>query len=175
MSRDAALDQAGVDSGVTENAAATAGVGQNTTATTPPPMREGWALGRESWSFHRQFFVRIGRPMLFGEYHAILRQIRRGGTARRLAIVSRGGVYRVKLADGCQAIVRGGKKTLAAMLPPDWEPPPSPKLVIVAPEVPSRPAMVLRGTTLSLNSPMAARALATRLRGMGIPIRAASP
>jgi hypothetical protein len=142
---------------------------------------ERWTLGIESWKFHRHFFARTGRPMLPGEYGGILRQIRRGGDAKLLALVGRGGVYRVKLADGSAAIVRGGKRTLAAMLPPDWEPPPSMQLPPShgkaepdATEPIARPAMVLRGSTLSLNSPAAKLALAKRMRGMGIPVNVAS-
>jgi len=172
------------DSGVTENTPATPGVGQNATATSPlvtPPMRTGWALGVESWKFHRHFFARTGRPMLPDEYGAILRQIRRGGTAQLLAVAGRGGVYRVRLADGSPAIVRGGKKTLAVMLPADWEPPPSMLVPLVSAQKDAtearaarRPVMALRGSTLSLVSPVAAHALEKRLRSMGIPMQVAS-
>ena len=95
---------------------------------------DGWVLIVESWSFHRQFFARVGRPAGFGEYFDILRQIRR----RRAEAIAEF-VYRVTLADGQLVAVRWERKSwarvgvLCAVLPPDWTPPRPPQ---VAAELP---------------------------------------
>ena len=109
----------------------------------------GWSLGRESWSFHRQFFERCGRPAEQFEYSNMLWQIRRG--AER---VERD-LYRVKLADERIITVRGGRKLLLGVLPLDWQPPEKP---------------VPRASTLTLGgNKTVANALAERLRRYGIP------
>ena len=127
----------------------------------------GWVLGRASWSFHRQFFERCGRPAERLEYSDILWQIRRG--AER---VERD-LYRVRLADGRTVTVRGGRKLLLGVLPLDaqafdaqapWQPPDA--------RPPSNPVPdpVPRGSTLTLGgNKTAAKALAERLRRFGIP------
>jgi hypothetical protein len=64
---------------------------------------EGWCLDRESWSFHRQFFERCGRPAEHREYVNILWQIRRGAAEPVCKYY-----WRVKLHDDRIMVVRGG-------------------------------------------------------------------
>jgi len=113
----------------------------------------GWYLGRESWSFHRQFFERCGRAAVHHEYTDILWQIRLGKAER----VSKD-VYRVKLADGAPVIVRGGNKVLLGVLPPDWTPPAG-----------------KRASTLTLGAKAtrdaATKVLSAHLQRIGIPAR----
>ena len=95
---------------------------------------DGWVLIVKSWSFHRQFFARVGRPAGFGEYFDILRQIRR----RRAEAIAEF-VYRVTLADGQLVAVRWERKSwarvgvLCAVLPPDWTPPEPPQVAAESP------------------------------------------
>jgi hypothetical protein len=141
-------------------------------------IREGWALGRESWSFHRQFYDRLGREAAFREYGDIIRQIRAG--AERLDRQ----VYRVVAADGRSILVRGGNLYLLGVMPFDWqkpEPEPEPEPAAEA-RVDPAPAVTepdtrpsLRSSTLSLaKNPAAARVLAERLRRFGISGTAAA-
>jgi hypothetical protein len=145
---------------------------------------EGWQLGAESWSFHRQFFVRVGRPAMHGEYTAIISQIRYN-VAHKLGRY----YYRVSLPDGSPLVVNGGWLRLNGVEPADWTPPPArvltPPRATAPPEPPPQaraPPIAappqrqpLRASTLTLGNPAAARALSERLRRFGIPDRQASP
>lgn len=145
-----------------------------------PVFREGWALGLPSWAFHRQFAFRLGRSAEWGEYGAIVAQIRAG--AERLGR----DVYRVRSADGRMILVRGGKMYLRGVMPDDWQPEAiAPPVVAVAPAASvvistkrntvkpvDRPAPRASTLTLGRNS-VAARVLAERLRRSGIPPSAA--
>jgi hypothetical protein len=142
---------------------------------------EGWALGVESWSFHRQFHERLGRPTQHREYSYMLGQLWRHSA--RVAPF----LYRVKSQDGLVIVVRGDNRhrVLRGVMPLDWQPPPpeptapsvaapTPAPVVVAPAPapppPPPPKRVLRPTTLTLGSNSAAAAvLAERLRRYGIP------
>lgn len=145
-------------------------------ATTEEVFPEGWCLTSESWYFHRQFFVRVGRPCAHGEYTAMISQIRRH-TAPQLARYH----YRVTLLDGSALIVSGNWHRLTTAEPNGWTPPAA-KAVASASPTPKPPARAppttianppprqpLRASTLTLGSPAAARALAERLRRAGIP------
>jgi hypothetical protein len=147
---------------------------------------EGWQLGIESWSFHRQFFARVGRVCAQGEYTAILHQIR-WHIAPKLDRYH----YQVTLFDGASIIVDGGRQYLDGVEPADWtppikavgilptpSPPPEPQPTARAPPIAiatplSRPP--LRASTLTLKSPTAARLVAERLRKAGVSVGSASP
>lgn len=148
-------------------------------------VAEGWRLAADSWSFHRQFYRRVGRPTLHREYSDLLWQIRRG--AECVHVDHRAGsMYRVTLRTGEQILVQGGAKQLYGVQPVDWQPPPptanapvktapaAPAKAAAAaepePAPPAKPARPLKATTLTLGSPAAARALAERLRRMGVPV-----
>ncbi len=154
------------------------------------PFPEGWCLGDESWRFHRQFFVRVGRPAAFAEYTAIISQIR-----YKIAAKLDRYHYRVTLRDGATLIVSGSWHRLNGVEPTGWTPkaepsakaaptpasaapPPEPQAQARAPpktiaEPP--PRQPLRASTLTLGNPAAARALAERLRRAGIPVERTSP
>lgn len=148
---------------------------------------EGWALGVESWSFHRQFHERLGRPTRHREYSYMLGQLWRHSA--RVAPF----LYRVKSLDGLVIVVRGDNRhrVLRGVMPLDWQPPPpepvaptvaapvlavapptpAPAPVVAAPaQPPPPPKRVLRPTTLTLGGDSAAaKVLAERLRRYGIP------
>lgn len=127
---------------------------------------EGWQLGADSWRFHRQFFVRVGRAAAHAEYAAIIAQIR-FHIAPRLDRYH----YRVTLADGTPLIVSGSWHKLNGVERPDWTPKPV-KAAAPPPAAPPAvppPAKPLRASTLTLGNPAAAKALAERLRRFGIP------
>jgi hypothetical protein len=140
--------------------------------TLPEDVHEGWQLGCESWSFHRQFHLRFGRPSSYGEYATILWQIRRGDAEqldRRY--------YRATLSDGTTIIVRGGALHLSGVEAPDWTPPrvrkpaaPPAPVAVAAPAA----AKPLRASTLTLTNPAAGRVLAERLRRFGVPTHVTS-
>jgi hypothetical protein len=144
----------------------------------PGAFPEGWQLGAESWSFHRQFYFRFGRPSAPREYTAIIGQIRDG-----IAIPLGGLYFRVSLADGTPFVVRGGNEYLCAVEAADWTPPAKaqPRKLLQS-KPPARappvseppPAKPLRASTLTLGNPAAARVLADRLRRLGVPQSAAS-
>jgi hypothetical protein len=93
---------------------------------------EGWQLGAESWSFHREFFCRVGRPTIHGEYTGIRVQIQYR-TGERLGPYH----YRVVLRDGTPLIVRGNWHRLLGVEPTGWTPkPPKPARIpaITAPQ-----------------------------------------
>jgi hypothetical protein len=123
---------------------------------------EGWALGVESWSFHRQFHERIGRPAAHREYTDIVWQILRH-EAERLGPE----VHRVKLTDGQTITVRSRPTTIVL----SGRKHPSRILLGVRPLDEPQPAKrILRPTTLTLGNPATARVAAERLqRHFGIP------
>jgi hypothetical protein len=148
-----------------------------------PDFPEGWQLGSDSWRFHRQFYARTGRCTDYLEYSELITQIR-AKTAERLDQYH----YRVTMREGSTIIVAGGWRQLNGCEPPTWTPkpkrvakpvaavipepappppePPPPEPVAAIPP-PRRP---LRPTTLTLNNPVAARALAAHLQRMGVPL-----
>lgn len=142
---------------------------------------EGWQLGIESWAFHRQFFVRVGRPTAHREYTAL-----RGKIRNRTAESLGGPYFRVTLVDGAPIVIRGGWTHLSGVEAGDWTPPskparkaaakvaaPAPSAPEPKPQAPPPAAPVarrpLRASTLTLGNPAAARVLAERLRRSGIP------
>jgi hypothetical protein len=141
---------------------------------------EGWVLGSESWSFHRQFFTRVGRPTAYREYTDLILQVRYG-RAERLDRYR----YRVTMLDGAKLIVSGGWKRLSGVEHPDWTAPKpkQPPAVAIRPPEPAVPTpppesapntAPRRPTTLTLGNPAAARALSERLRRIGVPAHAPS-
>jgi hypothetical protein len=147
----------------------------------PADFPEGWSLGEESWRFHRQFFARLGRTAAVHEYSLLLSQIRYR-LAEAIGICGSGGrYYRVAMADGTPLVVIGSWHRLSGVNPGDWTPPvvaeaaaPETARETAAPE-PLPPAVSpparqpLRASTLTLSNPDAARALAARLRRIGVP------
>lgn len=139
------------------------------------PIPEGWCLTSESWSFHRQFYARVGRPAEHDEFTFIRAQIR-----RRTAEPLGGRFYRVTLADGAPLVVEGGWNRLTGAEAADWTPPA--KAMPRPPQAESHPAInpeppprqPLRASTLTLGNPGAAVVLAARLRRFGIPEHAIS-
>jgi hypothetical protein len=80
---------------------------------------DGWRLGRESWTFHRWFFVIYGRLAEVGEYSFLLRQLRKN--CDPVLVVC--GVYRLALPDGSLIMVSGAQgfqPKLFGVLPPNW-------------------------------------------------------
>jgi hypothetical protein len=67
---------------------------------------DGWCLEKRSWAFHRSAFRALGRPMAFGEYTYIRRQIG-WGKAELLQFGSRDRLYRTRLPDGTVLDVSG--------------------------------------------------------------------
>jgi hypothetical protein len=140
-----------------------------TAATTSPCLTDGWRLGAESWSFHRQFYARVGRPAAWREYTDILWQIRLGKAERLVDPILRR-YWRVTLADGVKIVVVGGRSVLLGVEPADWSPPPTiPKLDRRAPRKPA-PAKAAPDTaakagpkTLTPGNPKAAATLARLL------------
>jgi hypothetical protein len=132
---------------------------------------DGWQLGSESWSFHRQFYHLVGRPAAHGEYSLIRVQIQYH-TAERMGRYH----YRVTLPNGLVLIVRGNWHRLLGVERPDWtpQPPKAAALPCKAPKAERQapPKPPARASTLTLNNPAAARAVAERLRRGGAPVGA---
>jgi hypothetical protein len=140
---------------------------------------EGWALHDDSWRFHRQLFARTGRRTAFAEYSGLLAQIR-----YRVAPKLDQFHFQVTMLDGTEIVVVGGWRRLHGVEYAGWTPRPKgvsgPKPqqaasppVAAPPPAPAElppPRRPLRPTTLTLGSPVAARALAERLRQIGIPV-----
>jgi hypothetical protein len=172
------------------------GACQRAQTLTEDTFPEGWQLGAESWSFHRQFYLLVGRPTRQGEYKALITQIR----YKRAEPLPRH-YWRVKLADGTPVVVKGGWLRLLGVEAGDYVPRPRKVWLIrplpLQPKAPGKPPEVaqpapparappqaiadpeprqpLRASTLTLANPAAARALADRLRRAGIPAERASP
>lgn len=152
---------------------------------------EGWQLGSDSWSFHRQFRKIVGRASRQGEYTAIITQIR-----YKIAEPLARHYWRVSLADGTPIVVKGGWMRMLWVEPGDYtprpprvwlikpfktlpsavaSPPTAPQPRVRAPPVADLPPQQpLRASTLTLKSPTAARLVAERLRKAGIPVRSLS-
>lgn len=145
---------------------------------------EGWQLGIDSWSFHRQFHKIVGRAARQGEYTAIITQIR-----YKIAEPLARHYWRVSLADGTPIVVKGGWMRMLWVEPGDYTPRP-PRVWLIKPWLPHQlphkpqvhappvadlpPQQPLRASTLTLKSPTAARLVAERLRKAGIPVRSLS-
>jgi hypothetical protein len=85
----------------------------------PDAFPIGWVLGQDSWRFHRRFFAIFKRPMGWGEYGFLLKQIR-SGQAEHLGADG----WRVTLPSGRTLPVRCGSWSLITVLPKNWQPPP---------------------------------------------------
>jgi hypothetical protein len=155
---------------------------------------DGWCLEKRSWAFHRSAFRALGRPMAFGEYTYIRRQIG-WGKAELLQFGSRDRLYRTRLPDGTvldvlvlttkakkgkkvwhqmTRAIRPGDKRQGVAVPVSPKPAPAPPEPVPPPEL--VPAPILRTPLLTLgpNSARAAEVLAARLQPKPAPPRLAS-
>lgn len=83
-----------------------------------PEDTKPWALGCESWTFHRWFFQVVGRPAELGEYSHLKRQLWR----KPEVVVA--GVFRLTMRDGSPILVLarvGADAVLYGVLPTDWQ------------------------------------------------------
>lgn len=153
---------------------------------------DGWFLAKRSWRFHRSIWRKVGRTLEFGEYAAMLHQIR-SGQAELIRFGDQGALYRVTLRDGTtlqirvwDKLLKNGKRFLDLIdvharqpaKPPVPQPevaPPSPPWP--PPPPPPQPALVLRASTLTLGAKAsdAAGLLADRLRPVTPPPRLEKP